>query len=68
VFLKIWKAEVVEQTGPAGRVLSADKTGIVVGCGKGALRILELQREGGKRLPAEPFLAGCPIKAGEIFG
>jgi methionyl-tRNA formyltransferase len=62
--LKIWKAEVVEQTGPVGTVLSADKTGIVVGCGRDALRILELQREGGRRLPAEPFLAGFPMKAG----
>jgi methionyl-tRNA formyltransferase len=62
--LKIWKAEVAEQTGQAGAVLSADKTGIVVGCGRDALRILELQREGGRRLPAEPFLAGFPMRAG----
>ena len=62
--LKIWKAEVVEKSGAAGIILSADKTGIVVGCGRGALRILELQREGGKRLAVEPFLAGFPLKAG----
>jgi methionyl-tRNA formyltransferase len=62
--LKIWKAEVVENAGRAGEVLLADKTGIVVGCGLGALRILELQREGGKRLPAEAFLMGFPIPAG----
>jgi len=65
--LKIWKAEVVGQPGPAGVVLSADKTGIVVGCGQGALRVLELQREGGKRLAAEHFLAGFPIKTGNTF-
>jgi methionyl-tRNA formyltransferase len=63
--LKIWKAEVVEKSGAAGTVLSADKTGIIIGCGEGALRILELQREGGKRLAAEPFLSGFPIKADE---
>jgi methionyl-tRNA formyltransferase len=62
--IKIWKAEVAEQSGEAGIILSADKTGIVVGCGENALRILELQREGGKRLPAEQFLSGFPIKAG----
>jgi methionyl-tRNA formyltransferase len=66
--LKIWKAEVVEHSGRAGEVISADKSGIVVGCGQGALRILELQREGGKRLPVEPFLAGFPLKAGAMFG
>jgi methionyl-tRNA formyltransferase len=65
--LKIWKAEVVENSGQTGTVLSADKTGIVVGCGQNALRILELQREGGKRLPAEQFLMGFPLPAGGRF-
>ena len=65
--LKIWKAEVVEKTGRAGAILSADKTGIVAGCGENALRILELQREGGRRLPAAQFLAGFPLPAGARF-
>jgi methionyl-tRNA formyltransferase len=76
--LKIWKAEVVEKSGGGacrveaserkpGEVLSADKTGIVVGCGQYALRILELQREGGRRLAAAEFLAGHPMKPGERF-
>ncbi|HEY4951818.1 MAG TPA: methionyl-tRNA formyltransferase, partial [Verrucomicrobiae bacterium] len=62
--LKIWKAEVVEHSGTAGEILSADKNGIIVGCGQNALRILELQREGGRRLTVEQFLTGFPIKAG----
>jgi methionyl-tRNA formyltransferase len=66
--VKIWKAEVVEQSGEGGRVLSADKTGIVVGCGGHALRIHELQREGGRQLTAAEFLAGHPLKVGEQFG
>ncbi len=66
--LKIWKAEVIEKSGKAGEILSADKTGIVVGCGEGALRILELQREGAKRLPAEQFLSGFPVKTGWWLG
>jgi len=65
--LKIWKAEVVEKSGGVGEVLIADKAGIVVGCGQNALRILELQREGGKRLPAEQFLIGHPLKPGQKF-
>jgi methionyl-tRNA formyltransferase len=63
--LKIWKAEISEKSGGAGEVLSADKTGIVIGCGRNALRILELQREGGKRLTVEQFLAGHALKTGE---
>ena len=76
--LKIWKAEVVEQScGGAcqdaaskrrpGEILSADKTGIIVGCGEKALRILELQLEGGRRMSAAEFLAGHALKIGEKF-
>lgn len=65
--LKIWKAEPLEKSGGAGEILAADKDGIVVGCGKNALRILELQREGGKRLTAEQFLIGHPLKPGQKF-
>jgi methionyl-tRNA formyltransferase len=60
--LKIWKAEVVDADGRAGEILSADKAGIVVACGQAALRILVLQREGGKPLSAAQFLAGFPIQ------
>jgi methionyl-tRNA formyltransferase len=65
--LKIWKAVVVAATGAPGDILSADKSGIVIACGEKALRILELQREGGKRLTAEQFLAGHPLNAGQKF-
>jgi methionyl-tRNA formyltransferase len=65
--LKIWKAEVFEKTGRAGEILSADKNGIVVACGENALRIIELQREGGRRMNVAEFLAGNPLKAGEKF-
>jgi methionyl-tRNA formyltransferase len=65
--LKIWKAEVMEASGEVGAVLSADKNGILVACGQGALRILELQREGGRRMNAAEFLAGHPLKAGGMF-
>ena len=66
--LKIWKVEIVPRlSGKPGQVLGADKTGIVVACGQDALRILALQREGGKRLPAQEFLAGSDVKAGTLF-
>jgi methionyl-tRNA formyltransferase len=63
--LKVWEVEAVEQSGEAGKVLAADKSGIVVGCGDGALRILVLQREGGRRMSAAEFLAGHPLRAGQ---
>ena len=72
VLLKIWRVEVVENlSGAPGEILSATRDsigdGIVVACGEGALRILELQREGGKRLGAVQFLAGYLLRAGERF-
>jgi methionyl-tRNA formyltransferase len=66
--LKIWHAETIERSGPAGEILQADKTGIVVGCGREALRILTLQREGGRRLSAQEFLAGHPLLPGQKLG
>ena len=66
--LKVWAAEPVDRTGEPGRVLSADREGVLVGCGKGSLRVQELQLEGGKRLPAAAFLAGHPLSAGAQLG
>jgi methionyl-tRNA formyltransferase len=66
--LKLWQAEAIEGSGDPGEVLAADKTGIVVGCGLGALRIRVLQREGGRPLSAEEFLAGHFVQAGNRLG
>jgi len=66
LLLKIGLAEVLDVAGGApGEILRAGNEGIVVACGAGALRILELQREGGRRLAAREFLAGHPLKPGE---
>jgi methionyl-tRNA formyltransferase len=44
--------------GPPGRVLDDELT---IGCGQGSLRLLELQRAGGKPMSAVEFLRGMPI-------
>jgi methionyl-tRNA formyltransferase len=62
--LKIWGADPAEPSGRPGQVLAADKSGILVACGSGSLRILALQREGGRRMTAQEFLAGHPIRPG----
>ena len=62
--LKIWGAELASASGNAGEVLSADKSGIVIGCGEDALRVTILQREGGRRMSAQEFLAGNPLPVG----
>ncbi|MGH7981221.1 MAG: methionyl-tRNA formyltransferase, partial [Limisphaerales bacterium] len=67
LLLKIWRAEIVENKGPAAQVLSADENGIVVSCGKDALRITELQLEGRRQLRAREFLAGHSLGIGEYL-
>lgn len=66
--IKIWQAVVLEniQAEP-GTVISADRDGIVVACGKDALRLEVLQRPGGKAQPAAQFLQAVPIRAGDRF-
>ena len=60
VTLKIWDAQAEETSvnHPAGKVLAADASGVVVACGQGVLRLLTLQKPGGKRLPVSEFIKG----------
>jgi methionyl-tRNA formyltransferase len=67
--LKLWRAQVeADAGGLPGTVIAADAGGIVVACGAGALRILELQRAGGKPMAARAFLAGFGLKPGARMG
>ncbi|MEY3721592.1 MAG: hypothetical protein RL618_2111 [Pseudomonadota bacterium] len=65
--LKLWRARLESSSGQPGEILAADAQGIVVACGQGALRLTELQKPGGKRLAAAPFLQGFPMKTGQSF-
>jgi methionyl-tRNA formyltransferase len=65
ILLKIWQAKEAEGSGKPGEILQADRSGIVVACGNGALRILELQREGARRMSAQEFLTGHPLSSGQ---
>ncbi len=77
--LKIWKCSVAVEVWnkenmflksgiKPGTILSANKNGIVVLCGKDFLHVSELQREGGRRMGAAEFLAGHALRTGEKFG
>lgn len=50
-----------------GTVLTADDEGVLVAASGRALRVLELQRAGGRRLGAAEFLRGLPLHAGQRF-
>ncbi|MFL6658601.1 MAG: methionyl-tRNA formyltransferase [Massilia sp.] len=64
VTIKLWGAEALDKgsAAPSGQVLAADaQHGIIVACGSGTLRLTQLQKPGGKRLPATEFLKGFPL-------
>lgn len=66
--LKIWRvAPLPAAAGEPGTVLAAGADGIDVACGSGALRVLELQRAGGRRLGAAEFLRGLALHPGARF-
>ncbi len=56
--IKVWASEVTENPtqAAAGTVLRADKHGIVIACGKGALTLLSLQPPGKKAMQAHELL------------
>ena len=66
--LKVWLAETADESGPAGHILQAEKSGILVACGAHSLRILELQPESGRRMTATEFLSGHHLKPGDRLG
>ena len=68
--VKIYQANVVEQSGAAGTVLAIDKNGIVVACGKHALSISELQPQGKKPMAINDFLNGRSnwVTPGTVLG
>ena len=65
---KLWRAAVVDGGGEPGAILACEGDHLVVACGSGALRLLELQRAGGRRLGVREFLQGRPSVAGHRFG
>jgi methionyl-tRNA formyltransferase len=51
--------------GRPGQVLDEHVT---IACGQGSVRLVELQRAGGKPMPAEAFLRGTPVARGSTLG
>lgn len=70
--LKIWRAVPVREENTSGcepgEVLKVEKDCVTVAAGEGALRILELQLEGKKRMSTHDFLLGVKLQQGEILG
>ncbi len=66
--IKIWRTQPAASTGDVPGTVCVLAGQLMVACGNGALAVLELQRAGGKRMPAAQFLAGFPKTAGARLG
>lgn len=59
---KVHATRVAEGSGEPGQILGLTKTGLLVACGEGAVEILSLQAEGGKRMSAPDYFRGHPLQ------
>ena len=62
--VKVLRTTKGDGSGNPGQVLDDRLT---VACGDGSVRIVELQRAGGKPMSAEEFLRGMPLAAGSVL-
>ena len=56
--IKIFKSEVIKRSDLKPFELQQSKKELIIGCGKNALKVLELMQEGKKRMKIEEFLRG----------
>lgn len=66
--VKIYGAEVTEETGTPGTIIDVTKKSFTIACGEGALRILRLQPEGKKPMDTAAFLNGKKLEKGMQVG
>ena len=66
---KIWKAEVTKYDTDAapGSIIKCDRE-LIIATGDGALKLLEVQLEGKKRMETEAFLRGVHLEPGNSLG
>ncbi|MEE8417935.1 MAG: methionyl-tRNA formyltransferase [candidate division Zixibacteria bacterium] len=61
-------AESTDQQQPGSVIMADSRNGIVVSCGKGSLKLLQLKPESGKAMAGAEFVRGYRLKAGACFG
>lgn len=71
--LKLFGAVATEEAGDEGgarpgQVLEVDRTGMLVACGDGAVRVLQVQVPGKRRISAVEFARGRGVAVGDILG
>lgn len=62
--VKVYRSRLAQGGGEPGEVLSGK--GLTVACGEGAVELLEIQAQGGKRMAAADYLRGHPLTSGRL--
>ncbi|HKA99778.1 MAG TPA: methionyl-tRNA formyltransferase [Methyloceanibacter sp.] len=62
--IKVLRSASAKGAGPAGTLLD---DALTIACGKGAVRLTEVQRAGKTPMPAEEFLRGVKLKTGTVL-
>ncbi|MDD7511737.1 MAG: methionyl-tRNA formyltransferase [Peptostreptococcaceae bacterium] len=73
--IKLWRADVLSEDEASsydaavpGTIVDINKENIVVACGKGYLRLLEIQPQGKKRMTVKAYLLGNSFELLQVLG
>lgn len=66
--IKVHRVVIEAGEGEPGMVMDASGAGPLVACGRGAVRLLDVQMEGRKAMGGDAFLRGRPLVAGARMG
>ncbi len=67
--LRIFKTEIIDRKKMTpGSIIEAEDNRLIIATGQGALKILELQIEGRKKMHIDDFLRGIKLEIGELLG
>jgi len=61
---KVWKASISNLSGREGEIMDDNLT---IACKQQSIKILEIQREGKKKMATRDFLSGIKIKKGKVI-
>ncbi|HZW50029.1 MAG TPA: methionyl-tRNA formyltransferase [Bacillota bacterium] len=67
--MKLWDSSIEAEDGggTAGEILKADRQGLLVQCGIGRLRLLQIQPAGKNKMEASAFIRGNIVEKGELM-
>ncbi|HET7459662.1 MAG TPA: methionyl-tRNA formyltransferase [Longimicrobium sp.] len=66
--VKLFRPRLEEPGGEPGAVLAADESGVLIACGRGSVRVTEVQPPGKRRMAAGEWVRGRGVAVGDRFG